>query len=63
LIRRKSGQNTYSLGKTLENLSKIPENPGKISEDFDKIHEILVKNGAQRCWTSKHGAQPLQKNT
>jgi len=33
----------------LLNLDKIPENPGE--------------NGAQRCLTSKNGAQDLQKNT
>jgi len=32
-----------------ENLGKSPENPGK--------------NGAQRCLTSKSGAQGLYKNT
>ena len=34
---------------SVENLGKIPENLGK--------------NGAQRCLTSKNGAQRLQKNT
>jgi len=51
------------LGEILENLTTVPENPDKISEDVDKLPEILVKNGTQRCWTSKHCAQPLQKNT
>jgi len=37
------------LGKTTENMGKIPENPGK--------------NGAQCCFTSKNGAQRLQKST
>jgi len=47
----------------VENLDKIPENLGKTSENLGKIPEYLGKNGAQRCWTSKNGAQRLHKNT
>jgi len=43
-------------------LGKIPENPGKITKYLGKIPENPVKNGAQRCLTSKIGAQRAQKN-
>jgi len=39
----------------------LRKNLGKIPENLGKIPEILGKNGAQRCLTSKNGAQHLQK--
>jgi len=50
------------LGKISENFGKIPENPNKILKYLGEIPENLSKNGAQRCLTSKNGAQGLQKN-
>jgi len=46
---------TFLFVENLENLGKIPGNPKKISED-------VGKNSAQRCLTSKNGAQGSQKN-
>jgi len=46
----------------VENPGKIPENLRKIPENPSKTPENLGKNGAQRCLTSKNGAQGLQKN-
>jgi len=46
----------------VKNPGKIPENLGKIPKHLVKIPENPGKNGAQRCFTSKIGAQRLQKN-
>jgi len=57
------GKLSENPGKISENLGNIPENLGKISENLGKIPKNPGKNGAQRCLTSKNGAQRLHKNT
>jgi len=51
------GKILENLGKIFENLGKIPENPNKLPKCLGRIPENLGKNGAQRCLTSKNGAQ------
>jgi len=46
----------------VENQGKNPES-GQNPRKSGKISENKVKMGAQHCWTSKNGAEPLQKNT
>jgi len=50
------------VGKISEKLGNISENPNKSPIYVGKILENLGKNEAQRCLTSKNGAQGLQKN-
>jgi len=51
------------LCKIPENLGKVPENPNKIPKYLGKIPEKLGKYGAQRCLTSKSGAQVFRKTS
>jgi len=48
--------------KSLKIRAKSLENPNKIPKYLRKIPENRCKNDAQRCLTSKNGAQALQKN-